>query len=210
MLKYLVIFALMFVENGSPRPTPNATGFGKPQGVSKTSQSAAKNQNQQAQIAMAIEPSLSEQADGKPQTNKGTTPNDPDKPWSLSDKIAVGACIAGFSQFLALIVTIWIIIRNGRHQLRAYVLVERGIIANVANPLSEFGQKQETNARIIAPARRSNRANNHQKYWPNTRLRSRALGIDLDTRVSAQISVVRNAESSKSVPVCSWSIRRRG
>jgi hypothetical protein len=121
MLKYLVIFALVFVQNGSPRPTPNAAGFGKPQSIPKTSQSAAENQNQQAQIAVAIEPSLSEQADGKPQTNKGTAPDDPDKPWSLSDKIAVGACIAGFSQFVALLVTICIMIRNGRRQLRAHV-----------------------------------------------------------------------------------------
>jgi hypothetical protein len=111
----------MFVQNGSPRPAPNAAGFGRPQSVSKTNQSAAKNQSQQAQIAVAIEPSLSEQAGGKPQTDKGTTPDDSDKPWSLSDKIAVGACIAGFSQCLALIVTIWIMIRNGRRQLRAHV-----------------------------------------------------------------------------------------
>lgn len=70
---------------------------------------------------MAVEPSLSEQADDKPQANKGTTPDNPNKPWSLSDKIAVGACIAGFAQFLALIATIWIMIRNGRRQLRAHV-----------------------------------------------------------------------------------------
>ena len=41
--------------------------------------------------------------------------------WSLADKIAVGACIAGFAQFLALVITIGIMIRNGRRQLRAHV-----------------------------------------------------------------------------------------
>ena len=44
--------------------------------------------------------------------------------WTLSDKIAVGATVAGFLQVAALIITSYVMIRNGRRQLRAYVFVE--------------------------------------------------------------------------------------
>ena len=40
---------------------------------------------------------------------------------------------------------------SSERQLRAYMIVERGIVANVANPLSELGKKQETVAKIIQP-----------------------------------------------------------
>jgi hypothetical protein len=42
--------------------------------------------------------------------------------WALSDKIAAIASAVAFLQFLALIATIWVMIENGRRQLRAYVL----------------------------------------------------------------------------------------
>ncbi|MGH6789696.1 MAG: hypothetical protein ACRECC_08425 [Pseudolabrys sp.] len=41
--------------------------------------------------------------------------------WNLSDKIAAIASIAALLQFIALIATFWIMVRNGRRQLRAYV-----------------------------------------------------------------------------------------
>jgi hypothetical protein len=44
--------------------------------------------------------------------------------WSLSDRIAAIANLVGFLQFLALIATVWVMIKNGRRQLRAYVLTE--------------------------------------------------------------------------------------
>jgi hypothetical protein len=44
--------------------------------------------------------------------------------WNLSDKIAGIASVAAFLQFLALIATVWIMVRNGRRQLRAYVFPE--------------------------------------------------------------------------------------
>jgi hypothetical protein len=44
--------------------------------------------------------------------------------WSLSDKIALVASIAGLLQAGALVVTIRVMIRNGRRQFRAYVFVE--------------------------------------------------------------------------------------
>lgn len=44
--------------------------------------------------------------------------------WSLSDKIAAIATIGGFLQFLALIITIAVMIKTARRQLRAYVSLD--------------------------------------------------------------------------------------
>jgi hypothetical protein len=44
---------------------------------------------------------------------------------SLSDNIAVIASIAAFLQFLALVATVLVMVRNGRRQLRAYIFPER-------------------------------------------------------------------------------------
>jgi hypothetical protein len=91
------------------------------------------------------------QAQGKADGYETNTPAKPNQGWSLADKIAVFASLAGFLQFLALVATIWIMIRNGRRQLRAYVLTESGNIANVADPLPAIGPRRETDARITHP-----------------------------------------------------------
>jgi len=56
--------------------------------------------------------------------------------WNLSDRIAAIASIAAFLQFIALVATVWIMVRNGRRQLRAYVFLEKaGIVdGTVLNP----------------------------------------------------------------------------
>jgi hypothetical protein len=41
--------------------------------------------------------------------------------WSLSDRIAAIASAAGALQFGALVATVWVMVRSGRRQLRAYV-----------------------------------------------------------------------------------------
>src|SRR3989339_1117645 len=53
-------------------------------------------------------------------TNKGQNK------WPRSDIIAVGAGVSAFLQFLALCVTIRIMIRTAQRQLRAYVLPDKG------------------------------------------------------------------------------------
>jgi hypothetical protein len=72
--------------------------------------------------------------------------------WSLANKLALWAGISAALQFLALVATIAVMIRNGHRQLRAYVVVERGIVANVANPPPGLpGERIETVARIMNP-----------------------------------------------------------
>jgi hypothetical protein len=44
--------------------------------------------------------------------------------WTLSEKIAGIASVAAFLQFVALLVTIGVMVLNGRRQLRAYVFIE--------------------------------------------------------------------------------------
>jgi hypothetical protein len=44
--------------------------------------------------------------------------------WSLADKIAAAAAIAGFLQFVVLTITVGVLILTARRQLRAYVFVE--------------------------------------------------------------------------------------
>jgi len=71
--------------------------------------------------------------------------------WSLGDKIALIASVSAFLQFLALVVTVWVMIINGRRQLRAYVIVGSGIIGNVADPPSGPGERVQTVARLMQP-----------------------------------------------------------
>jgi hypothetical protein len=52
--------------------------------------------------------------------------------WSLSDRIAVIASIVAFLQFLALVATVFMMVRTARRQLRAYVLVSGSTVTNVA------------------------------------------------------------------------------
>lgn len=51
--------------------------------------------------------------------------------WSLSEKIAAFASVAGFLQFVALIVTVCVMRRSAERQLRAYCMVESIEITNV-------------------------------------------------------------------------------
>lgn len=71
--------------------------------------------------------------------------------WGLSDRIAAIASLSAFLQFIALVVTVWIMIRNGRRQLRAYVVAESGAICNIADPAPMIGDYAPTDARITHP-----------------------------------------------------------
>jgi hypothetical protein len=69
------------------------------------------------------------QGDNKTAHNNHADRDDPPGSWGVSDKIALFAGLSAFLQFIALIVTIAVMIKNGHRQLRAYVLPENaGII----------------------------------------------------------------------------------
>jgi hypothetical protein len=60
--------------------------------------------------------------------------------WALSDKIALGATIAAIAQFVALIVTIGVMISSSHRQLRAYIHIE-GTWAKPHGPKWSIGYK---------------------------------------------------------------------
>jgi hypothetical protein len=71
--------------------------------------------------------------------------------WSLSDRIAGIASAAAFLQFLALIATIWVMVTNGRRQLRAYLFLESANITDgttVDPPMPAFANVPGVAAQI--------------------------------------------------------------
>jgi hypothetical protein len=70
----------------------------------------------------------------EPERNGTQTPKQRDdgwfSGWSLSDRIAGIASAAGFLQFVALVATIWVMVSNGRRQLRAYIFLDGGALAD--------------------------------------------------------------------------------
>jgi hypothetical protein len=85
--------------------------------------------------------------------------------WSLSDKIAIIASLAAFLQFVALVATFMIMRATARRQLRAYIMIQGGLIMLFDNDskmiakvaLKNFGQtpgydfRTWTNMRIGTP-----------------------------------------------------------
>lgn len=118
----------------------------------KESQQLSDAKTDISQLSSSVKPSERHHADTEAAKDTDTVPNNPSQGWSLADEIALGACIFAGLQFGALIITIAIMIGNGRRQLRAYVVVERGIIANVADPPAGMPrEKIDTVARILDP-----------------------------------------------------------
>jgi hypothetical protein len=71
------------------------------------------------------------QAQEKPNTDLAKSPENRSDTWGLSDKIAIIAIAVGFLQFLALFATVWVMVRNGRRQLRAYVFISKAEISDI-------------------------------------------------------------------------------
>jgi hypothetical protein len=151
MLRWLAIFVLVLAQNHSPSVSPKGATGSDPQSISKSSQ---QNPAKQQDATTAPITTISQIAPVQARTESHSEQPNSDKKapdWTLSDKIAFIAAGAGFLQFLALVITIWTMHHFGRRQLRAYVVVERGIIGNIANPLISEGVTPETVARITNP-----------------------------------------------------------
>jgi hypothetical protein len=137
--RYLLfpVLALVLLQNPTPRPTPQTTEGRPPNQKSESAkQQADTAQRGSEQSPLVIKILSPEQAQKESGYDSEKRPNHPTNSWSLSDKIAVIASIVAFLQFLALVVTIFVISRIGRRQLRAYVLPENsGILeGNMLNP----------------------------------------------------------------------------
>jgi hypothetical protein len=135
-----------------PCPAPHSATARKPKPVCECCQNQSDAEQRGTETApFVIKVVEADQAQKEAGTSHTAAPKKPNQSWSLSDKIALIASSFAFLQFLTLVATIWIMMQNGQRQLRAYVVVERGIIGNVANPIHNRVDKVETVARIIDP-----------------------------------------------------------
>jgi len=139
-------------EQMAQGPMPHPDRSGPPKQVSKCAQQCPCSQQDGTEDhPLVVKLAQTSQANGKTSANEANTPSKPNQGWSLADKIAVIATAAGFLQFVALLLTIWIMVRNARRQLRAYIIAETGTIGNVANPDPTVGPPRLTPARIDYP-----------------------------------------------------------
>lgn len=139
-------------QKSPPCPAPHVALSGKLKQVCECCQKQSNTEQRGSEAApFVIKVVEANQAQKEAGANQSVAPKNPDQSWSMSDKIALIASVSAFLQFLALVVTIWVMILNGRRQLRAYIVVERGIIANVANPPDGPGERVQTVARLMQP-----------------------------------------------------------
>jgi hypothetical protein len=147
MLRTLMIVA--FVLSQPIAGTPQ-NAIGQKDTVSSQGHDQTSNHDNPTAPPTALPNIPTQDTSEKPDPNKSKADAQSSQ-WSLSDKIAAGATIAGFLQFIALIVTIWTMHRFGRRQMRAYIIPETGSIVNIANPDPVVGPPRETEARIQYP-----------------------------------------------------------
>jgi hypothetical protein len=98
---------------------------GPQQETPRTQQQPAAQQQGADQTLLVIEIKQPAQAQNKSEANTPERPKERSQSWlaswGLSDKIAAIASTAAALQFGALVATIWVMVSNGRRQLRAYV-----------------------------------------------------------------------------------------
>jgi hypothetical protein len=128
-LFFLLAAALAYSQQPSPSPEPSVAISRPPdQKPESGNRNTDTDQRGSEQAPFIVKVIPAEQTEKEPQPNGAQRPTYPTNRWSLSDKIAVIASIAGMLQFLALVATIWVMIRNGRRQLRAYVFPDSASI----------------------------------------------------------------------------------
>ena len=144
---FVLIFAIA-LQNPAPRPTPQSALSQPPNQKSENSQQQPNTEQGGTQ--------------NESQSTGSKVPSNPTDSWTLSDTIAVIASFVALLQFGALIWTVAVMIGSSHRQLRAYVVMELGNIANVANPIHAFeGQGYQ-----------ANRGGNHQYFVRTSSLRS--------------------------------------
>jgi hypothetical protein len=137
MLKYLAIFAIATLVAISVSGQPDKAADHKQDKAQQNAQPvpAPKAPDEKTQGA-------THQASPNPDPPQRDTPLKRPEWWAVA--IAITTLIAVGYQA-------WLMRDTARRQLRAYVVVERGIVANVADPPAMPGEKIETVARIMNP-----------------------------------------------------------
>jgi hypothetical protein len=129
MLKCLAIVAFMLLQPTTANPQ---NAIRQKDTVAKHGRDRTSNHGNPATPPTALPDISAQDASAKPDSNKPNADAQGGQ-WSLSDKIAIGATIAGFLQFFALIATIWTMHRFGRRQMRAYFGTPEGKLCILAD-----------------------------------------------------------------------------
>jgi hypothetical protein len=154
MLIHLLVLTAAALADWQTPPSvlPHGTSLGQSgERVSRHAEANSDSKKAISQPGVLIEESHASDSNQKPSYNAQEGQHAAPDGWGLADKIALGACIFAGLQFVALILTIAIMIRTGRRQLRAYVIPETGAIINVANPDPAPGPARDTDAAMKYP-----------------------------------------------------------
>jgi hypothetical protein len=117
-------------QKPSPSPTPQDASHRPYNQASESTQHYSQdNQCGSEQLPFVIKIQSANNSESQTEANRSERTDKRVNNWTLSDKIAMASGIALFAQYVALIITTVILIRNGHRQLRAYVLAENvGIV----------------------------------------------------------------------------------
>ena len=121
MLTILLAFMLA-------QPVSHGNPVGQHQAISSDGRDQSDHNNNPTPPSAPLLTVSTNNAGDKSETDRGDGQTKSHQ-WSLSDKIAAGATIAAFLQFVALIATITTMRRFSKQQLRAYLCVSSGQIS---------------------------------------------------------------------------------
>ena len=124
LILVMLIVILSASAHSQSLTAPSDNGGARSQMTEGAQQQTKRDQRGSEQAPFVVKILTAEQTQKESPSNSGKGPQNPDDSWGFSTKIAIFATIAGFCQFVALVVTVWVMIRNARRQLRAYVLPE--------------------------------------------------------------------------------------
>lgn len=149
----IIILTLLFVisvDAQSQRPIPSAGGLGSKEKAQLLEIKKHSENNQrgteQSPFVVKVAPSPNAQeeaAEAKKEKYEKVAAN------RRSEIITIAIAVATFLQAFALIITIIIMIRTTRRQLRAYNFVDKLFIGNVAHPVLPLGVKSDKTAAAI-------------------------------------------------------------
>jgi hypothetical protein len=131
-VRILLCVLALATADGAMAQSPKAKGQ-NPQGAQQQPQPEQRGTDQAPFIVKIQQP---EQAQAKSEAGSAQRPEQRGSGWlsgwTLSDQIAAIASLVAFFQFLALIGTVWVMVVNGRRQLRAYVFLESSSLTDGA------------------------------------------------------------------------------
>ncbi|MGE0605020.1 MAG: hypothetical protein AB7O46_14670 [Xanthobacteraceae bacterium] len=118
VIAILAAFSIPSVSQESPRQDSKAT------------KENAEQKKQAPPPISIVEPSPAKDAKKKAKSNAETGGYKSEE-WSLSDKIAIIASGVAFLQFIGIVLTVLVMMRNGRRELRAYVFIETAAVGYI-------------------------------------------------------------------------------